>query len=107
MLEIFFLIYFVKKIKQITLDKGIGSGKWIALLLLSWFGAEATVFIIGILILGQEDNKTLLILMIPALLAAYFSATLVIKKLQAEDSNSELELDEFVKKNDDDLKHFR
>jgi len=106
MLEIFFIFHFIKKIKGIAFEKSISSAKWIALLLFSWFGAEFSVFIIGILILGQED-MTLLILMIPALAAAYFSATLVVKKLKAENDDSELELDEFVKQNDDDLKHFR
>lgn len=107
MLEIFFLIYFSRKIHSIAIVKGLSSAKWIATLFLYWFAAESAVFLIGMAVIGVNE-RMLMIFAIPAIVAGSLAATVVIKRLKSfDDEESTLSLDEFAKKDDNDFKHFR
>jgi hypothetical protein len=50
MLEIFWLLFFSKKIGKIVQDKGYKPGGYRALAVLLWFGAEVVGVIIGIML---------------------------------------------------------
>lgn len=103
----FAIFFFSKKIREICAEKGVKAGKWIVLLIVAWFGSEIAVFFIGFSLIGNDDS-TLLVLVIPALIAAGFSAFLVLQKVKSIASNEDLELDEFAtKRNEEDFKHFR
>ena len=81
MIEILVLGYFIKQIKKITEEKGIKAGKWIAILVGSWFGIEILIFVVSFAFLGMSRDD-LLIVMLPALLAAGGSAYLVLNKVK-------------------------
>lgn len=107
MIELVALFFFSKKIRETCNEKNLKAGKWVALLFVSWFGAEITVFLIGFSFLDPSES-TIYKLILPALIAAVGLAYLVLQKVKSLDSNKNLELDEFATiSNDEKFKHFR
>ncbi|WP_108869494.1 hypothetical protein [Aquimarina aquimarini] len=82
MIEILALSYFIKQIKKIAEEKGIKAGKWIAILVGSWFGSEILIFIIAFVFFNVSRDQ-ILIVMLPALLVAAGVAYFILNKVKA------------------------
>ncbi|WP_103864933.1 hypothetical protein [Aquimarina sp. I32.4] len=87
MIEILALSYFIKQIKKIAEEKGIKPGKWIAILVGSWFGSEILIFIIAFAFFDVSRDQ-ILIVMLPALLVAAGVAYFILNKVKALPSES-------------------
>jgi hypothetical protein len=55
MIEIISLVFFSRRLRPLISRKGESKGKWITLLVISWFVAEFLGVLIGLFIFG-EDN---------------------------------------------------
>ncbi|MBV4358103.1 hypothetical protein [Pinibacter aurantiacus] len=55
MLEIILIIYYSKKIGALALDKGESKGKWVTIMIISWFLAEILGAVVGLMLLGQQN----------------------------------------------------
>ncbi|WP_055445649.1 hypothetical protein [Lacinutrix mariniflava] len=83
MIEILAISYFIKQIKKIALEKGIKATKWIIATVASWFILEIIVFILAFTVFNVNEDD-ILIIIVPALLAAATSAFLILEMLKKQ-----------------------
>lgn len=105
MIEIVAFIYFIRKIRLISEEKGIEAKTWIWKLVLRWLAIDIGVMV-GVMYLfdiGMEDEK-LFLAAIPAIVLALVSAFYTLNQLKEQKSN--LMEDDFVKQ-DQNFDHFR
>lgn len=108
MIELIALFFFSKKIRSICEEKGIKPGKWLALLIATWFGIELLVIRTGMYFFDISiTDESIYALILPAMLAGIFSAYLVLQKVKSLAIEKEALEPEDLASREDEFKHFR
>ena len=81
MLEIILLIFLSKKIGTLAETKGLRPGPWKLRLILFWLGAEILGVVIGMMIFGQDNLISIMIVGLACAAGAYFIINSYLSKL--------------------------
>ena len=84
MLEILALGYFIKQIRTVAEEKGIKPKKWIIITVVSWIVTEMLIVIMAFLFL-DIDRDSILVVIIPAILASAIVAYLILNTLKQKE----------------------
>ncbi len=72
MLEIIILYFLTKKIGLLAISKGLSAGRWKLNLVLAWIVAELLGAVIAVMIFGQDNLFSALLIAIACALSTYF-----------------------------------
>ena len=81
MIEIIVLIFLAKEIGRLALQKGLKAGWWKFYLVIGWIVGELIGMIIGVMIFGQDNLVSVLLLAIAVAVSSYFIIKSYLNKL--------------------------
>lgn len=81
MIEIIVLIFLAKEIGKLAQAKGLKPGWWKFYLVLGWIAGELIGMIIGVMVFGQDNLVSVLLLAIAVAVSSYFIIKSYLNKL--------------------------